>query len=102
MMPPQRRRLSRTIAAAVILDLIVVIGTAAVAARYYADPLIIAGIAVAVAVPLTYLLLRGPLGRMSENLAALTDGIRGFADGDFSLRLRVTGRDEITDLIAFY
>jgi nitrogen fixation/metabolism regulation signal transduction histidine kinase len=39
---------------------------------------------------------------MRVNLSALTDGVRGFADGDFSLRLRVTGDDEITDLIAFY
>jgi nitrogen fixation/metabolism regulation signal transduction histidine kinase len=103
MRPPPRRRLGRTIAAAVIADLVVVIATAALTAQFYsAKPIVIALLTTIVALPLTYLLLRGPLGRMSANLSALTDGVRGFADGDFSLRLRVTGRDEITDLIAFY
>jgi two-component system nitrogen regulation sensor histidine kinase NtrY len=102
MMVPRRRRLSRTIAAAVVVDLIAVIAAAAVIAQYTQQPFVIAGITAAVAIPLTYLLLRGPLRRMRVNLSALTDGVRGFADGDFSLRLRVTGDDEITDLIAFY
>jgi nitrogen fixation/metabolism regulation signal transduction histidine kinase len=102
MMVPRRRRLSRTIAAAVVVDLIAVIAAAAVIAQYTQQPFVIAGVTAAVAIPLTYLLLRGPLRRMRVNLSALTDGVRGFADGDFSLRLRVTGDDEITDLIAFY
>jgi nitrogen fixation/metabolism regulation signal transduction histidine kinase len=102
MISTRRRRLSRTIATAVVVDLIAVIAAAAGAAQYDRRPLVIAAVAAAVALPLTFALLRGPLGRMSANLTALTDGIRGFADGDFSLRLRVTGDDEITDLVAFY
>ncbi|MCU1227229.1 MAG: histidine kinase, gyrase and HSP90-like ATPase family protein [Acidobacteria bacterium] len=102
MMVPRRRRLSRTIAIAVVVDLIAVIAAAAVIAQYTRQPFVIAGATAAAAIPLTYLLLRGPLRRMRANLSALTDGVRGFADGDFSLRLRVTGDDEITDLIAFY
>jgi nitrogen fixation/metabolism regulation signal transduction histidine kinase len=39
---------------------------------------------------------------MRVNLGALTDGVQGLADGDFSLRLRVTGNDEITALVAMY
>lgn len=103
MSAPRRRHLSRTIAIAVAADLAIVIATAALTAKYYsADPLRIALVSVFVALPVSYLLLRTPLVRMRANLSALTDGIRGFADGDFSLRLRVTGKDEITDLIAFY
>jgi two-component system nitrogen regulation sensor histidine kinase NtrY len=103
MIAPRRRHLSRTIAIAVTVDLIAVIATAALTAKYYStNPLLIAGVTAAIALPLTFLLLHRPLMRMRANLAALTDGIRGFADGDFSLRLRVTGSDEITDLIAFY
>ena len=103
MIAPRRRHLSRTIGIAVGVDLVAVIATAALTAKFYsADPIHIAAVTTFVALPLTYLLLRGPLSRMRANLTALTDGIRGFADGDFSLRLRVTGSDEITDLIAFY
>ncbi len=46
--------------------------------------------------------MRSPLRRIRRNLGALVDGVRGFADDDFSLRLHVTGSDEITDLVAVY
>ena len=51
---------------------------------------------------LTWLIARAPLRRVKRNLRALEDGVRGFVDGDFSLRLRVTGHDEISALIALY
>jgi len=51
---------------------------------------------------LTWLIARAPLRRMKKSLAALHDGVRGFADGDFSLRLRVIGDDEIASLVAMY
>lgn len=64
----------------------------------------IAAVAAAVAVTflLTWFIARRPLRRMKKLLAALNDGVRGFADGDFSLRLRVTGNDEIASLVAMY
>lgn len=46
--------------------------------------------------------MRAPLRRIRRNLGALVDGVRGFADDDFSLRLHVTGGDEITDLVTVY
>lgn len=46
--------------------------------------------------------MRAPLRRIRRNLSALVDGVRGFSDDDFSLRLHVTGHDEITDLVAVY
>jgi two-component system nitrogen regulation sensor histidine kinase NtrY len=51
---------------------------------------------------LSAITMRLPLRRIRRNLSALVDGVRGFADGDFSLRLHVTGNDEITDLVAVY
>jgi nitrogen fixation/metabolism regulation signal transduction histidine kinase len=102
MIASQRRRLSRAIALLAAADVIALAGTAAIAAHFTTRPLAIAAAVLAVALPLTWLLLRLPLRRMRANLGALTDGVRGFADGDFSLRLRVTGDDEITDLVAMY
>ena len=59
-------------------------------------------IAVAIAVVVTFLLTwylaRRPLRRMKKGLNALRDGVTGFADGDFSLRLRVEGKDEVAAL----
>jgi len=95
-------RLSTTIALLAAIDIAALIAAAAIAAHYTTKPLLVAAAVAVVALPLTWLLLRAPLRRMRVNLGALTDGVRGFSDGDFSLRLRVTGRDEITDLIAMY
>jgi len=57
---------------------------------------------VVLAVLLTWIVARAPLRRMKKSLAALNDGVRGFADGDFSLRLRVTGGKEIASLVKMY
>ena len=95
-------RLSSAIALLVAIDIAALVAVAAVAARFTHEPLLVAAAVAAAALPLTYALLRAPLRRMRVNLGALTDGVRGFSDGDFSLRLRVTGRDEITDLVAMY
>jgi nitrogen fixation/metabolism regulation signal transduction histidine kinase len=51
---------------------------------------------------ITWFIARRPLRRMKKNLAALNDGVRGFGDGDFSLRLRVTGKDEVASLVTLY
>jgi two-component system, NtrC family, nitrogen regulation sensor histidine kinase NtrY len=97
-----RRRLSRTIAIRIAIDIVILIVTASIATRFLPQPFSVALITAAVAIPLSYALLRGPLHRLGANLGALTDGVRGFADGDVSLRLRITGNDEITELVALY
>jgi len=102
MIAQQRRRLSRTIALLAVADAVALAVLAAFITRFTNRPLVIIAIMLFVGLPLTWLLLRHPLARMRANLGALTDGVRGFADGDFSLRLRVTGDDEITDLVALY
>jgi len=58
--------------------------------------------AVVITFLLTWFIARAPLRRMKKTLTALNDGVRGFTDGDFSLRLRVTSRDEIGSLVALY
>jgi len=95
-------RLTTSIALRTAIDIAAIVAATALAARFTHNALLIAGAAACAALPLTYVLLRPPLRRMRVNLGALTDGVRGFSDGDFSLRLRVTGRDEITELVAMY
>jgi len=58
--------------------------------------------AVVLIILLTWIIARAPLRRMKKSLDALNDGVRGFADGDFSLRLRVTGGKEIASLVTMY
>ncbi len=95
-------KLSSAIALRVAIDVVVLVATAAMAARFLHDPLLVAAATAIVALPMTYALVRAPLRRLRVNLGALADGVRGFADGDFSLRLRVTGDDEVTDLVTMY
>ncbi|HEX7153818.1 MAG TPA: ATP-binding protein [Thermoanaerobaculia bacterium] len=40
--------------------------------------------------------------RITRTIEAVGDGVRGFRDGDFSVRLVVTGEDEIADLMRLY
>ena len=93
-----RQRLTRSIAvraaaAAVLL---------AIAAGVIGHSLLLAiGLAVA-GVVLVLALIDAPLRRIRRNLGALVDGVSGFADNDFSLRLHVTGNDEITELVTIY
>ncbi len=101
-MSPPRRRLGRTLTVLIAVTIAATIVTAAVATRFVSNPLAVAMITAAVAVPLSFITLRPPLHRIDANLGALRDGARSFADGDFSLRLRVTGDDEITDLVDLY
>jgi nitrogen fixation/metabolism regulation signal transduction histidine kinase len=98
----RRRTLSRTIAILIALDILAIVAVASVTAYVSRQPLVIAIVTASVAFPLAFFTLRIPLRRLGVNLAALADGVRGFADGDFSLRLRVTGDDEISDLVALY
>ena len=100
-------RLTRTIALHLIATIAVIAIVAAFganvffhvsprAAFFFGAALFLIGLAVMA------ITMRAPLRRIRRNLSALVDGVRGFADDDFSLRLHVTGHDEITDLVAIY
>ena len=103
---PRRSTTTNSIALIVAVDVVIVALLAALAGRIGAGNPSLAFISIivviAIVTPLSILTIRVPLRRIRRNLGALTDGVRGFADGDFSLRLHVTGNDEITDLIALY
>jgi two-component system nitrogen regulation sensor histidine kinase NtrY len=64
-------------------------------------PLTVA-LALLVALPLSLLATRSYATRITRSLTALVDGVRGFRDEDFSLRLAVSGSDEISDLLRVY
>jgi nitrogen fixation/metabolism regulation signal transduction histidine kinase len=100
-------RLTRTIALHLIATIAVIAIVAAFSANvfFHASPrdaaffgssLLVLGLIVAAVT------MRAPLRRIRRNLSALVDGVRGFADDDFSLRLHITGHDEIADLVTIY
>ncbi|HKS23361.1 MAG TPA: ATP-binding protein [Thermoanaerobaculia bacterium] len=95
-------RLTTSIALRAAIGLAAVIVAAVVVTRFTNTPPRIVAVLAVVALASAYFLLRPPLRRMRVNLGALTDGVQSLSDGDFSLRLRVTGNDEITALVAMY
>jgi len=92
-----RRRLAQNIAVRASIG-VLLIATAAALLRQTVFAIAIA----TVGIVLMLALLHRPLARIRDNLGALVDGVRGFADSDFSLRLHVTGDDEIADLVSIY
>lgn len=101
-MTPPRRRLGRGLALIFVIDALAVAAIAGLTTRVVHDVYIIAAATFAAALLLGMATLYRPLHRVDANLGALRDGTRGLADGDFSLRLRMTGDDEITDLVQIY
>jgi nitrogen fixation/metabolism regulation signal transduction histidine kinase len=103
----KRRRLTRIIALHLTITIVIIAIAAGGAARifFHASPTIATAFGTALLVlgiATMSITMRRPFQRIRRNLGALVDGVRGFSDGDFSLRLHVTGRDEITDLVAIY
>ncbi|MEA2325627.1 MAG: two-component system, NtrC family, nitrogen regulation sensor histidine kinase NtrY [Thermoanaerobaculia bacterium] len=103
----RRRRLTRIIALHLTITIAIIAIVAGVAARVFlhASPRMAIGFGAALfllGIATMSLTMRRPFRRIRRNLSALVDGVRGFSDGDFSLRLHVTGGDEITDLVAVY
>jgi nitrogen fixation/metabolism regulation signal transduction histidine kinase len=103
----RRRRLTRIIALHLTITIAIIAIAAGVAARvlFHASPRIAITFGAALfvlGIATMSITMRRPFQRIRRNLSALVDGVRGFSDGDFSLRLHVTGSDEITDLVAVY
>jgi two-component system nitrogen regulation sensor histidine kinase NtrY len=103
----KRRRLTRIIALHLTVTIAILAMVAAVTAYlfFHASPRLAIGFGAALfllGIATMSITMRRPFRRIRRNLGALVDGVRGFADGDFSLRLHVTGGDEITDLVAVY
>jgi PAS domain S-box-containing protein len=100
-------RLTRTIALYLAATIAVIAIVAAFAANvfFHAPPRVAAlfgGSLSLLGLTIAAVTMRRPMRHIRRNLSALVDGVRGFADDDFSLRLHVTGSDEIADLVAIY
>lgn len=100
---PKRRfslsgRLSALVAATVTVSVLI----AVVIGRLGLSVPLTAALALLIALPLSLFATRNFSGRISRSLTALLDGVRGFRDEDFSLRLAVRGSDEISELIGVY
>ena len=79
-----------------------VAAVAATAAWLRPWPWLVLTSSAAAAVLLSLVVSGRVLGSARRTFVALTDGIRSFRDGDFSLRLAVTRRDELGDLVGLY
>jgi two-component system nitrogen regulation sensor histidine kinase NtrY len=101
-MTPRRRRVGRTLAWIVVVDSAAIAAIAGATAHFAPSATVVAAVTIVAALILGIVTLRGTLHRIDANLGALRDGARGMAEGDVSLRLRVTGADEITDLVRIY
>jgi nitrogen fixation/metabolism regulation signal transduction histidine kinase len=77
-------------------------GAAALAARLSSPPAVVLLASAAVGLLLGLWGLDRGLGAVRRSLDALTDGVRSFRDADFSMRLAVTRRDELGDLLRLY
>jgi len=101
--PDGRRRFSLAgkLAVLVAADVVVTAALGAVLVRLLPWP---AAFALSLAGGLAFSLwaLSRALASVTRTLQALTDGVRGFRDQDFSLRLSVRRRDELGELVGLY
>jgi two-component system, NtrC family, nitrogen regulation sensor histidine kinase NtrY len=77
-------------------------GAATAAAAFDLAPLAIAGASLTAAVLVTLAVMLPALRGPRRILSALEDGVRGFRDGDYSLRLAVEREDELGALVSVY
>ena len=86
----------------VVAHILVAAAAGAAAVAIFPAPIAVFG-AAALAGTLLWVFVVGRLARSAtRGLAALEDGVRSLRDGDYSLRLAVTRRDELGDLIDLY
>jgi two-component system nitrogen regulation sensor histidine kinase NtrY len=102
-----KRRLTRTIALHLTATIVVIAALAGAGAYtfFHVSPrnaFFFAAALFLLDMAIMTITMRAPLQRVRRNLSALVDGVRGFSDDDFSLRLHVTGSDEISDLVTVY
>ena len=77
-------------------------GAATTAAALDLGPLAVAGAALGTALVVTFAVMLPALRGARRVLGALEDGVRGFRDGDYSLRLAVDREDELGALVDVY
>jgi signal transduction histidine kinase len=100
--PTERRRSSLTWRLALLATAMVIVAVAGTLLldEWLADPWLAGGIALAVLVPLTLSVVRGPLSRMGAMFRALAGTVTSYRDGDFAFSLAWPKHDELGELVA--
>jgi two-component system, NtrC family, nitrogen regulation sensor histidine kinase NtrY len=100
--PPRRFSLAGKLTLLIVIQGLGVAAVAATVAWLRPSPWLVFSGGATAALLLAFALSGRVLGSARRTFEALTDGIRSFRDGDFSLRLAVTRRDELGDLVGLY
>ena len=99
---PRRFGLASRLAATILAQGLAVAAVSAGVAWLGARPPLVLAAGLAAALLLALLVTGRVVGSARRTFQALTDGIRSFRDGDFSLRLAVTRKDELGELVGLY
>jgi len=97
-----RRRSSLTWRVALVAAAMMIAGVALALLLddWLADPLLAGGIAVAIMLPITISVVRGPLSRVTAMYRALSGTVTSYRDGDFAFSLAWPNNDELGELVA--
>jgi two-component system nitrogen regulation sensor histidine kinase NtrY len=98
----RRFSLSGKLALLVAADVAVTAGVAALVSRLLPQPGLVLALSLVAGLVFGLWSLGRGLSSVTRTLQALTDGVRGFRDQDFSLRLSVRRHDELGELVALY
>src|SRR5438045_1344701 len=97
-----RLSLAGKLALLVGADVVVTAVAAALVVRVLPRPSLVFLVATAAGLAFAMWSLGAALASATRTLQALTDGVRGFRDQDFSLRLSVRRTDELGELVRLY
>ncbi len=96
-----RRRSSLTWRVALLATFMMIVAvTTTVLLQEWFEPWAAAGISVAVLLPFTISIVRGPLARMGAMFRALAGTVTSYRDGDFAFSLAWPHDDEVGELVA--
>jgi len=94
--------LSGKLALLVAADVAVTAGVAALVSRLLPQPGLVLALSLVAGLVFGLWSLGRGLSSVTRTLQALTDGVRGFRDQDFSLRLSVRRHDEVVLVFALF
>ncbi|MBP7146559.1 MAG: PAS domain-containing protein [Acidobacteria bacterium] len=94
--------LARRITLAAVSIAIVAAGTTAAAAALLPNPWLALSVGALAGSAVAAVVMRGVLRGPSETLRALADGVRGFRDSDFSLRIAARADGELGQVVSMY
>jgi nitrogen fixation/metabolism regulation signal transduction histidine kinase len=100
--PARRLGLAGKVVLLVFLHVAVTAAAAALALRFTSSPALVLSAGLLAGTALALVSVRQSLASARRTLTALGDGVRGFRDADFSLRLNADRADEIGELVGLY